>query len=350
MKKSIIPILLLCVFICSCNTANYMMNTVIDRDGSAVRRITTAAESAYAAGDKSKNPFLFSPDGSWELTVSDSVTTDYPTGRPYVTICKKAWEVELLSSGLQYENHNRSLTAPAESLKKRFAWFYTYYDFEAVYPEITDKGDIPLDAYLDKREQALWFRGDLSSCTGLNGVELASVLGDIETKFWNWYNRSLYEVFYDTILRFTDGGPYTSSLDAEREIIFSENSKDIEPLEFTIDDLCLMLDDRFATNYFSDLYRDNMAAVDSEVEERTSITDLFGATISYRLTMPGKILSNDASSSNGGILEWNVDAWRVLPADYRLTATSRTPNYWAWFIALIVAALPVYFFTAAGKK
>ncbi len=349
MKTKIITALCLSAFAYSCNTAHYRMNTAIDRDGSATREITTAADSAFLSGDMSKNPFLFSLDERWEISVSDSVTTGYPAGRHYVTIKRSAETVDGFSDGLRYDSYKRSLAAPTESLKRRFGWFYTYYDFKAVYPEISDKGDIPISAYLSPEEQALWFQGNMSPYTGLNGIELTEALGDIETKFWNWYNRSVYDIYIAIALEFAETSSFAAALAAEKDNIFAAHSKNIEPAEFTFDDFCTMLGNHLSTTYFSLLYSRNKEAIDSEVEARTAIMELFDTTISYRLTMPGKIVSTNAPLSDNGAPEWKIDAWRLLAADLTLTAKSRTPNYWAWLITLLLAATPICLFTAARK-
>ena len=64
-----------------------------------------------------------------------------------------------------------SLAIPTEQLKKRFKWFYTYYIYTATYKELPDKGPVPLDKYLNKEEQIIWFRGDNAAFSGMNGIE-----------------------------------------------------------------------------------------------------------------------------------------------------------------------------------
>ncbi len=342
MKTNIISILCLSALALSCSTTTYRMNTVIDRDGSVVREIQTTADSAFLAGDMSANPFLFDMDGSWEIAGCDSANI--------VTIRKRAASIEGLSEGLRHEDHNRSLAAPAESLKKRFRWFYTYYDFKAVYPETVGKGSVPLDSYLDAQEQALWFRGDMSPYAGLNGVELKSALDEIEDNFFAWCNRSMYEICFDVVAGLAQDSPYSARLAEAKEKIYAANIERMEFQNITVEDFCEIADNYFSTDYFSTFYNGNKETVDRQVEAETSVFELFDSEISYLLTMPGEVISTNAPLSDNGTLEWQVDAWRVLAADYALTAQSRAPNYWAWFITLLVVVSPVCFFVRAGKK
>lgn len=96
-----------------------------------------------------------------------------------------------------------SLAIPTEQLKKRFKWFYTYYIYTATYKELPDKGPVPLDKYLNKEEQIIWFRGDNAAFSGMNGIEQNDKLDKLEAKFGEWYNRSQYEIIWEVIRQFT---------------------------------------------------------------------------------------------------------------------------------------------------
>ena len=348
MKTKIVSILCLSIAASSCTQTVYKMGTVINRDGSVVREINAVADSAFLAGDTSAGPFLFEVDGSWDIIDCDSVTTGYyRAGRPYVTIRKKAGSVEEFSHGLRYEEYRRSLAAPDESLKKRFRWFYTYYDFKAVYPEISEKGPVPISDYLDANELALWLRGDMSAYPGLNGVELKEVLDNVDERFWKWYSRNVYEIYFEVILEFTTDNTYRPLLLQAKDSIFTNNEKNIRPFDFTLDDMFEVLDKHFSTGYFSSLYSGDREAIDSELEKKANIENLFEYKISYSLAMPGKLLSTNATMSEDGKPVWKVDAWRILAGDYTLAAESRTPNYWAWVIVFII---PVCCFVLTGRR
>lgn len=306
--------------VASCSTT-YRISTVIERNGSATREFTQK-------GKVDVESFLFDFGEGWQARVNDSMTI----------MKKEAATVKELSEGFRFEEYDRPLAAPAESLKKRFRWFYTYYDFEAVYSEIEDKGNVPMGAYLDEEQMALWFRGDMSAYRGLNGVELKEKLDEADEAFWKWFGRSLYEIYFDVVSKFAAQGPYASRLAAEKDKVFETEADDIDPFDFSIDKLCGMFDRRLATDYFSVLYGENKDAIDLESEQRTKAVELFDTEIIYSLTMPGRVISTNAPVSNGGVSEWKVDGWRILASDYTLTARSRTPNYWTWIVTLLAVA------------
>jgi hypothetical protein len=320
MKNKLITAICVAAALSACSTT-YTISTDIARDGSAAREITTK-------GKPGPDSFLRDFDDTWRVSVGDSVTV----------IRKEARELEQLSAGFSFEEYNRPLAAPVESLEKHFRWFYTCYDFKAVWPEITDKGNIPLDSCFDERSAALWFRGDMSDFHGLNGVELKEELDRADEAFSKWLGRSFYEVYFQVISQFAQGGPYGSSLAAEKEKVLSDNQKTIQSLDFEFNDLCAMLDRHFKTDYFSGLYGENKTEMEAVIEERTKTIKLFETDIIYCLAMPGEVVSTDATISPDGRLEWKVDGWRILASDYTIRAQSRVPNYWAWAVTLIALA------------
>ena len=53
----------------------------------------------------------------------------------------------------------RPLVTPQETLTKHFRWFYNYYTYTGIYPELADKGPVPLKNFLNESAKAytsLW--------------------------------------------------------------------------------------------------------------------------------------------------------------------------------------------------
>ena len=63
--------MLLLLSVTSCSTY-YRMSSRIEKDGSIYREIYAQGDSAFLAGDKTHNPFLFQPDANWQLVNLDS--------------------------------------------------------------------------------------------------------------------------------------------------------------------------------------------------------------------------------------------------------------------------------------
>lgn len=65
--------MLLLLSMTSCSTY-YRTTSRVERDGSMYREIYAQGDSAFIAGDKTHNPFLFQPDANWQLVNLDSTT------------------------------------------------------------------------------------------------------------------------------------------------------------------------------------------------------------------------------------------------------------------------------------
>lgn len=78
--------MLLLLSMTSCSTY-YRMTSRVERDGSMYREIYAQGDSAFIAGDKTHNPFLFQPNANWQLVNLDS-TIKFNLGRRRKAECK----------------------------------------------------------------------------------------------------------------------------------------------------------------------------------------------------------------------------------------------------------------------
>jgi hypothetical protein len=282
----------------------------------------------------------------WEISQTDTVVKDYlsPKNKNNVKISKKFQSVEELSADTIRQRYSLS---PKESLKKRFRWFYTCYAFTAVYPEVTNKGCVPVEKYLNKDEQKFYFQGDMSAYRGMNGWELQEKLDDIGNSFMEWYSRTLYEESFDVIIHYA-ATEFRSELPAIKDSLYSINKKQMMEGIFpgsTIDEICVWLDKFFTTNRFSEQYAGFGGKMNDMLEEKSKETDeLLKYSIQYELTLPGKLMATNADLQNDGNLVWKINMLKFLADDYTLTAESRTVNVWAFAVTLLLIAFSVVCF------
>ncbi len=316
----------------SCFSKNYKIITDVGRDGSCIRTISTS-DSVY--------PYEVTPD--WNILTYDTIVTNSHSTKTeeYVRISKKFNSVNELSIGLKTD---KIFPTPKESLKKCFRWFYTYYTFTAVYPEITDKGNVPMDKYLNETERRLYLQGDMSGYSGMTGMELKEELGDIETSFMKWYTRSVYDMYFDVIEYFAENDQ--SRLSSIKDSLFVINEEQLgKQLGPTMEEICNMLDEYFATDHFSKLYAENKQEMENMSEKKMKVIDeLMNFNIQYELTLPGKLITANTTLYHNNVLSWKVDAFRFLADDYILTAESRAVNIWAFVVTLLLIVFAVYCF------
>ena len=146
-------LLLLSLGMTSCSTY-YRMTSRIDTNGSMHREVYARGDSAFIAGDKTHNPFLFQLDTDWQIVNLDSTLKFNFWGEEEKLNVKACRNIPLINGEYFSISNGKeqmsSLAIPTEQLKKRFKWFYTYYIYTATYKELPDKGPVPLDKYLNK--------------------------------------------------------------------------------------------------------------------------------------------------------------------------------------------------------
>lgn len=358
MKTNIgIAAIILLFGITSCSTS-YRMVSKVNSDGSMYREVYAYGDSAFLAGNRAYNPFLFRLDSDWQLEELDSVIKLNSWGdemklnvKAFRTLPAVGAECFSTVAGKEYMY---PLAVPAETLRKSFRWFYTYYNYTATYAELPDKGPVPLDHYMSKEEQRLWLRGDKEALSGLNGIEQNTKLDDLESKFWKWYNRTQYELSYETILPFATQKGDTALVRLMSEwkepiygkyILGKDTGDDATPQE-----VCNYLDEFGRTKDFSILYAANKEAMDDLFEKKGQAAELFGYAIQFELSMPGRVISTNAALQKGASLIWKVDAFRLLDGEYTLAAESRTVNYWAFALTLVLLLSAVMCFRRMYRR
>ncbi|GHT05360.1 hypothetical protein FACS189423_09400 [Bacteroidia bacterium] len=343
----------------SCVT-NYKMTTTIRPDGSCLREIYAQGDSAFLAGNPAKNPYLFYLDSGWQITPVATENVPDRFGNEYnVKVSKTFRSIGEIASGLQLDEDVRPVAAPVESFQKHFRWFYTYYSFKAVYPDISAKIPVSIDNYLNKSEQKLWFQGDFSAYAGMNGIELKDEMDNIEKEFWKWYARNIFESNFEAVYDFeklSGNNPYISQIQSVKDTLFQALFKNFMSIDNQIEtaDIYQALDKNFKTNYFSNSYKNNQQPIDRLVETKEEplkklIENLFDKEIEYELVIPGKLIYANTSVNRQDTLIWKVNAFRFTTDDYELVAESRTVHIWAFGIAFLLLALSIYCFVKAKR-
>ena len=329
----------------------YRMTSRIHSDGSMYREVYAHGDSAFLKGNRNNSPFFFTISPGWELATLDSAITFNFWGEDQKLNVKVSRTLPGVGNPcfetLKGKGYMKPLVVPKESLEKHFKWFYTYYTYKAVYEELPDKGPVPLDKYMTKEQQLVWFKGDKQAFAGLNGMEMNNRLDDIQSKFWQWYNRSLFEFCYQTLKEFTalqqENNAAESLLSTNKETVynkfFTNNSSAME--DISLKSVCQYFDEQGNTKLFMTLYKDHTTEMEAMFEKNSKVTDLFNYTIWFEVFLPGSVLTVNESGiqQKNDALVWKVDAFRILSGEYVLEAESRTVNYWAFIVTILLILL-----------
>ena len=340
--NKIIILSIVSIFITSCSHRNYRMSTHVERNGSCLSEYHTILDSLPSI------TFSRLHSSGWEISQTDTTILNdngSQKTKKSIRISKNFKSVEKMSVDTSRQKY--CLTSK-ETLKKRFRWFYTYYAFTAVYPEVKEKGRVPMEQYLNKDEQKFLLQGDISAYRGMTGFELKEKLDELEKEFWNWYNRSMFEEQFDILLQFSDS-KYHIQLHEIKDDLYS-NTYGKEPCQaffLSSSDIAAdeWLDKFFNTDYFSKLFIDNKEEMNKLFEEKTEDTDeLLRHIVQYELTLPGKLISTNCDQQNDGTLVWKVNMYKFLTDDYSLSAESRRANIWAFVVTLLLIVFSLYCF------
>lgn len=340
----------ICIAVCmmSCGT-HYRMVTTLERDGSAVREVYANGDSAFMAGNMLHNPYLFDIGSGWDIARYDADTKyDFFGDKKNmnVKVSKRSSSIELFSNELNYNEENRALAAPEETLTKKFRWFYTHFIFKGVYKKLSYHAPVSIDKYLSKEEQKLWSQGDFSNYPIMNGAEMNDMLSGMEEKFMNWAARNFFEISIAGIQKLSK--EYLIS-DAEKEEIYKQLSEKEEGLDIDPRRVCNALDKYYQTNYFSELYKQHETLLDKAFEKEAAVTQI-GNIISYELVVPGLITHTNSPIVNNNSITWKVDGMRILFHDYTLTAEYRIANTWAFLVSALILIIAIASITLLVRK
>jgi hypothetical protein len=350
----------------SCEKAEYNMYTKINTDGSCYREICTTADSVFMVGDTVKcNPLPILLDKYWIISwqyITPEVHTNWPVKnwrndtikkdeKVSITVGRNYNSVEEMGSNFRFNNISWGKLNIKYNFEKKFRWFYTYYCYSEVYPEINKFKKIPLSKYLSNEEVEIYFKGNTFFLEGLNGEEMLDRLKNISKSVNIWLNRNLYEESYQILsnnLNLLENYSvsktrFLSIKDSVYNTYICKVLNKEEPVEFGSElDPIKALDYYLKTNAFSKMESKNDTFLKNEFEHIDLFTEYFNKELNYSLEMPGKIINTNSKIYDGNKIIWKIDAYRFAVSDYKIYADSRKANVWAFIVSGIVLVLALF--------
>ena len=368
MKKTITGILVYTamVLIYSCDSQGYNMYTQLNPDGSCYREFVRHTDSAFIAGDTSKNPFPVKLDSTWKLTfykemvndtirqIIDPAKHDYKnsdsTFSYYATVRKEFPSVRSLAESFRFSDSDWDSVVPVITYDKKFRWFYTYHEFGEAFPFQNPFTMVPIGNYVSKEEIETLYGENTDLYKGKIGIEIRDMIDALERRTNAWLNRNCYEETFKLYLKYyhqfrnlpVDSAAFAMAKDSIYKLYHNEDT-----LSDIISDFEKGFDNYFHTKAFS-------ANTTKEIEEKfenefPNYAKSFGMELDYGLSLPGKIIETNAPFLSGDTLRWKVDGYRFFFNDYKLYGVSRKPNYWAFGVTGIIVLLSILGFWVKKK-
>lgn len=351
-----IAIIVLLLLAGSC--LDYTVTTRVNRDGSIFRQYRVRGDSA-----KIFDGSLMIPSGSeWKISHSWGPKNEKDTlsgEKQYVYEASRSFgSVDELRDWLDTDTSIGTIK-PIVNLKKKFRWFYTYYEYSEVYPMSFPFQKIPVDSFLTEMEQSVIMDDDRTAYSSDNGkliwkvkdadykytpadsIEMNKISENCEQKLMRWMNASIIEEYVDVLNKQFKNDPIVKAISLKKESWKDAVDKkyDYKTSEFmTVAFLNAIGDSLNGSDRLQELYENN-PEVFAEFDRKIRKAKDFGVedSFTHTLGLPGRIFSTNSEKVNLSEMEWKLEPMFFYMNDYEMKASSRAANPWIMVLSGLLA-------------
>ncbi len=340
---------LILLFIVSCGN-DYKVNTIIYADGSCQRILIVTSEDSIDKFYEGEYPIPI--DTTWNLVIE----TDTNENGDTILIHKATkffQNIEQINQLYVMDSTEHGVLERSVMLKKRFRWFYTFFDFNESYEKLFDQPS--LNTYLDstRYNYAMLSNDEQEKYLEEHFDSIAAKQFDDETEkgLNTWLEFTIINSCLDAVEKSAKNIETWSISDCEftrkRDSIINLIDGNIDLFEsddnlfsavkriFNIDSV---LYQKFKEDKDFKLFSDKYLFWDHNLLDEDYINSL---------VMPGLIIETNSSSiTESNEAQWNVDWMKYFTDDYEMKVTSRIVNRWAFwasggFILLLIIFLVI---------
>ncbi len=236
------------------------------------------------------------------------------------------------------------------SLTKKFAWFYTYFEYDESYTLKNTFSTVPVSQYLSPDEVERYMHGDHTD--------------SLRPKVSRWDLRNVFEELYHPLLRDAEilhDSHLRSLLAEKKEEMFSrlrEADSVSNKSEKRADSLGVESSDDVVRVFTEALPPEAMVQLRPSVERSwASVMDALKHERKhpdgwiYTVQMPGLVTESNSNYVEGNLLTWKFSADQVHLGSYQMHATSRVTNVWACTATgLVAVALALITLRPASRR
>jgi len=318
------------------------LDTTINRNGSITKHISLEGDSTEIIG----NTFFAMLDSTWDTT--------------WTTLDK---DKRRFSASITFRNTKEfnSIFNPSDStkiqiranavLKKKFRWFFTYYEYQESLLAANTMNYVDWRDYLSEEEVRLIYldEDDRKADSAYSEPEYK----DTEKRLTDFLTNSTTAEFIHLLLSLPEIGQSTGitaeRIEKERKDYISYLSDSVSSSNIT--ELIKATSDFFGApglDSLASMHPGNFELFSRKLEfMETSWDDSYKLS----LTMPGLIISSEAESLEGNTSKWEVGIFHFFFTDFTMKAESRVINNWAFIVAGIVLIIfVVSLFASLFKK
>ena len=287
----------------------YTTKTKINPDGSCERTITYKDYSRSAA---QYSHFYLPQDKSWNIKLEKNKDGDS------VLIAKKYFTD---ATKLNEEYYEKSKVKTNFKLNKRFAWFYTYLEYQETYKSTNPFDKIKLESFLTKEEYEKYLMNDTSKA--------------LQNRLEYFIFQNENQEYYDALITFAEKkkDPALTKMDIEKAEKKRKFGTWEESLGKNEGPIWEFLDKQILKKYKKE-FTDIVNRVNKKQEAL-----LNSDGITSEVIMPGIILATNSKSIVGNKVAWKFDGYNFLAKDFVMSVGSRVSNIWAFIVTGIVIVL-----------
>jgi hypothetical protein len=337
---------------------DYTVTTTVNRDGSVMRKYKVRGDSA----DIFKGSLMIPSGPEWKIShrmepkdkndsLSEKSQYVYEASRTFTSI-------DELNDWLESDTSMGTIK-PIVSLKRKFRWFYTYYEYSEIYPMVFPFQKIPVDSFLTDIEQSaimdddrtayspdskklIWkVKGAEYAYTPADSADMKKISENCEQKFMKWMNASIIEEYIDVLNKHFKNEAVVKDLSRKKEAWKNAGAQrlDIQKDDFTsVSFLNSIGDSLTGSGRLQELYENN-PDVFAEFDQKIKKAQDFGGEDSFThlLSLPGKVFSTNSQKINLTEMEWQLEKMFSYMKDYEMKASSRAANPWIMVLSGLVA-------------
>ena len=341
---------------------DYTVTTTVNRDGSVFRKYEVRCDSSEVFEGSLRIPS--GPDWkiSHEYTYKEKGDTLSEKSQ-YIYIASKTFgSVRELNAWISEDTSSLTIK-PEVSLRKRFRWFYTYFDYTETYPMVFPFKTIPVDSFLTEIEQAailddervvyeprkkkLVWRTDSATFvyTRSDSAEMKNMYNHCEEVMEEWMGASIVREYLDLLNSQFREDPavlmITGNAAKFRDVMnqkfrFTSLSADSISAVF----LAITADSIISSNRLLDLYNkhpDVFRPFDRkflEMEDRS-----YADSYTQILNLPGTIYSTNTEEVRNSEMTWTFGSDYYFMKDFEMKASSRVSNPYIMALTGLIALM-----------
>jgi hypothetical protein len=357
-KRGFRNLALMAVLLLAGSCLDYTVTTKVNRDGSIFRQYRVRGDSAEIFDGS-----LMIPSGSgWKISHNWGPKNDKDTlsgEKQYVYEASRTFgSIDALMDWLDTDTSIGTIK-PIVSLKKKFRWFYTYYEYSEVYPMTFPFQKIPVDSFLTDMELSVIMDDDRTAYsadgkkliwrvkdaqynyTPADSVEMNKISELCQQKLARWVNASIIEDYVDVLNKHFKNDAVVKDISLKKELWKDAMDKkfDMRTSEFvTATTLNLIGDSLTRSVRLQELYNNN-PEVFAEFDRKIRKAKDFGVddSFTHTLSLPGKVYNTNSEKVSLSEMEWQLEPMFFALKDYEMKASSRAANPWIMVLSGLLA-------------